>query len=384
LDDELILEKFDPPSASELLKQYNLSLTQTLLFDSTELSFTASGNWQRLFFYIKKLGLIYEAYQDNGFWVKIDGPASLFKMTRRYGISIAKLLPTILANPEWSVNAKILWRYTNEICNLKIESRKQGALLKKPSMPLTTYDSATEQNFAQQFQALKSEWTLKREPEPLKAGKHVIIPDFSLERSGVKVYLEVVGFWTEEYLHRKTEKLKQIDAKMLLLVDEALACEKLAKLEKPHKLDIIHYQNTIPLAPILRYLKSAFEEVKTQEIKILENLTIKFTEPVVDYDEFAARIGVSTEAVKTVITGSPPTGYVVLPNFLVSKEKLTKIDTQIKERLLQSGKLSLTEATKILETEEINDAAGVLATLGYKITWHGISSEQAEVSKSTK
>jgi hypothetical protein len=212
----------------------------------------------------------------------------------------------------------------------------------------------------------------------------VIIPDFSLERSGVKVYLEVVGFWTEEYLHRKTEKLKQIDAKMLLLVDEALACEKLAKLEKPRQIDLIYYQNTIPLAPILRYLESAFEEVKTQEIKILENLPIKFTEPVVDYDEFASRIGVSTEAAKTVITANPPIGYVALPNFLVSKEKLTKIEAQIKERLRQSKKLSLTEATKILETEGISDAAGALATLGYKITWHGISSEQAEISKTTK
>jgi hypothetical protein len=163
-----------------------------------------------------------------------------------------------------------------------------------------------------------------------------------------------------------------------------LECEKLAKLEKPRQLDLIYYQNTIPLAPILRYLKSAFEEVKTQEIKILENLSIKFTEPVVDYDEFAARIGVSTEAVKAVITGNPPIGYVALPNFLVSKEKLTKIDTQIKEHLRESGKLSLTEATRILEKEGISDAAGVLATLGYKITWHGISSEQAEVSKTTK
>lgn len=49
LDDELILEKFDAPLPVDLLEQYNLSLTQTLLFDSMELSFTTSGNWQNLF-----------------------------------------------------------------------------------------------------------------------------------------------------------------------------------------------------------------------------------------------------------------------------------------------------------------------------------------------
>jgi len=246
LDDELILEKFTPPSSYELLEQYNLSLSQTLLFDSTELTFTASGSWQSLFYFVKKLGLIYEVYRDNGLWVKIDGPASLFKLTRRYGISIAKLLPIIVANPEWAVTARILWKYTNEICNFKIESQKHGALFKKPNLPPETYDSAAEESFALQFQAVKSGWTLKREPEPVPAGTQVIIPDFSLERAGVKIYLEIVGFWTEEYLLRKAEKLKQVEAKMLLLVDEALACEKLAALEKRPQLNFIYYHDKIP------------------------------------------------------------------------------------------------------------------------------------------
>ena len=286
LDDELILEKFTPPTAYELLEQYNLSLSQTLLFDSTELSFTASGNWQNLFYFVKKLGLIYEVYRDNGLWVKINGPASLFKLTKRYGISIAKLLPIIIASPEWAVTAKILWKYTNEICTFKIENQKHSSLLKKPNLQLVTYDSAAEESFANQFQAVKSGWTLKREPEPVPAGNQVIIPDFSLERTGVKIYLEIVGFWTEEYILRKAEKLKQVEAKMLLLVNEALACEKLTALEKRPQLNFIYYHDKIPIASILRYLETAFKEVKDREIKFLENLQVKFTEPVVSYDEF--------------------------------------------------------------------------------------------------
>jgi hypothetical protein len=30
-----------------------------------------------------------------------------------------------------------------------------------------------------------------------------MIPDFSFEKDGMKAYLEVVGFWTEEYLAKK-------------------------------------------------------------------------------------------------------------------------------------------------------------------------------------
>jgi hypothetical protein len=384
LDDELILEKFTPPTAVELLEQYNLSLSQTLLFDSTELSFTASGNWQNLFYFVKKLGLIYEVYRDSGLWVKIDGPASLFKLTKRYGVSIAKLLPIIIANPEWTVNAKILWKYTNEICNFKIESQKHGSLLKKPNLQPVTYDSAAEESFANLFQAVKSGWTLKREPEPVPAGNQVIIPDFSLERAGVKIYVEIVGFWTEEYMLRKAEKLKQVEAKMLLLVDEALACEKLVALEKRPQLNFIYYHDKMPLASILRYLKTAFEEVKDREIKFLENLQVKFTEPVVSYDEFAARIGISTEAAKAVLTVNPPSGYVAMPNILVSREKLIQINKQIEEYMKHSGKLPLIQAIRLVEAEGVSDASCALTQLGYKVTWRGINSEQAEVFKGPK
>jgi predicted nuclease of restriction endonuclease-like RecB superfamily len=381
LDSELILEKFSAPSFSELLGEYNLSLTQTLLFDATELSFTASGNWQNLFHAIKKFGLIYEVYKDNGIWVKIDGPASLFKLTRRYGVGIAKLLPVIVANSEWIVKAKVLWRFTNEICDFKIESQKNSALLKKPDLMTITYDSSIEEAFASQFQALTSGWLLKREPEPLSAGKKVIIPDFSLEKAGIKIYLEIVGFWTEEYLLRKIEKIKQVEAKMLLLVNEALACEKLSTLEKRPQIDLIYYREKIPLAPILRYLEAKFEEVKSKEIKILQDLPIKFTEPIVAFSEFAARIGVSEEAARAFLTANTPSDYVAMADVLVNNEKLLQIGRKIKEAIGVAGKLSLKEAARVIEEEGVEDSANALAKLGYRINWRGINSEQAEIVK---
>lgn len=381
LDSELVLEKFDPPTPDELLKEYNLSLTQTLLFDSTELSFTASGNWQQIFYAVKRLGLIYEVYKDGRFWVKIDGPASLFKLTRRYGTATAKLLPVIIANPEWTVEAKILWRYTNEICSFKIESWKHRSMLKSPQQPTVSYDSIVEQDFAQQFQGLKTGWHLKREPEPVPAGKQVIIPDFSLEREGIKVYIEIVGFWTLEYMLRKIEKLKKIEANMLVAVNENLVCEKLANLEKNTQLNIIYYHDKIPLAPVLRHLEGALQNVHATQTGFLKNLPVIFTEPVVNYDEFAARIGVSTEAVKAALTEKPPEGYTMMPNSLVRKDKLEQISKKIEEQLSRTGRLPLPDAIRIIETEGVTDATKSLETLGYKIVWRGINAEKAEVTK---
>jgi predicted nuclease of restriction endonuclease-like RecB superfamily len=380
LDSELILEKFDPVSPQELLEKYNLSLTQTLLFNSTELNFTAVGNWQRIFYAVKKLGLIYEVCKDGGFWVKIDGPASLFKLSRRYGTAMAKLLPFIVASLEWTIEAKILWKYTNEICDFKIESWKHNVALRS-YLQTVSYDSIVEENFAARFEALESGWRLRREPEPVLAGKQVIIPDFSLEREGIKVYVEIVGFWTMEYLLRKIEKLKKIDVNMFVAVNETLACEKLADLEKNARLNIIYYRDRIPLAPILRYLKGAFQGIQAEQTVFLKNLPVIFTEPFVKFEEFASRIGVSVDAVRAALTEKTPPDYILLPNGLVKKDKLEQIGKKVVEQINRSGRLPLPESIRIAETEGVEDAISAMEALGYRIVWHGINTEKAEVIK---
>ena len=381
LETELILEEFEPMPPLELLQDYNLSLTQTLLFDSTEVTFTSSGNWQKIFYSAKKLGLIYEAYQDGRFWVKIDGPASLFRMTRRYGTAIAKLLPVIVASSEWTVEAKILWKYTNEICDFKMESWKHHALLRRANVSTLSFDSVVEENFATRFQALETGWLLKREPEPVLAGKQVIIPDFSLEKAGMKVYVEIVGFWTVEYLLRKIEKLKKVDVDMLVLANENLACEKLARLEKQARLNVIYYRDRISLAPIIHYLEQRFREVKAKQVGFVKELAVVFTEPVVDYTELAGRMGVSVEAARAALVNQPPQGYILMPNELVRKDVLEQIRRRINERMSQKGQLSLAEAVSTIEAEGVKDATSILEALGHKVVWHGIDSEKAEVVK---
>jgi predicted nuclease of restriction endonuclease-like RecB superfamily len=379
LESELILQDFKPVSPQNLLEKYNLSIAKTLLFDSTELRFTVSANWQKIFFKTKRLGLIYDAYKDNEIWVKIDGPASLFKLTRRYGTAIAKLLPTIVASPKWTVEAKILWRFTNEIYTFKLESWKNSPLFGNKQV-VEAYDSVVEEDFAKRFTALSSGWQLKREPEPVIVGKHVLIPDFSFEREGAKLYMEVVGFWTTEYLMRKIEKLKKTRELMLVAVDESLACERLSKLEQRQSLNIIYYRNKIPLPPVLRYLEDSYKEVRTQQTEFLKNLNVTFTEPVIKFEEFAKRTGVSSEAARAALTEKNPSNYIALPDSLVRKDILEQLKKKLGQRIAGKGKLPLNEAEKIAQTEQV-DLTAAISALGYKIIWHGINTENAEIVK---
>jgi hypothetical protein len=153
------------------------------------------------------------------------------------------------------------------------------------------------------------------------------------------------------------------------------------QLEKHEQLNMIYYRDKIPLAQVLHYLEQAFEGVHTSQTSFVKNLPIIFMEPIVDYEEFAGRIGVSTEAVRTALTEKTPKDYVALPNSLVRKDKLELIGTKIKEQINPTGRLPLLEALKIIEDEGIQDATSVLEAFGYRITWHGISTEKAEIHK---
>jgi hypothetical protein len=168
---------------------------------------------------------------------------------------------------------------------------------------------------------------------------------------------------------------------MLVAVNENLACEKLADLEKTAPMNIMYYRDKIPLGPVLRYLEQAFQGVQSTQKDFLKNLPVIFTEAVVNYEEFATRIGVSTDAVKAALAEKPPEGYTVMPNGLVRKDKLEQIRKKIEEQLSLKGRLHLSDAIGIIEREGVLDAAKSLETFGYKIIWHGINAEKAEITK---
>jgi predicted trehalose synthase len=128
-------------------------------------------------------------------------------------------------------------------------------------------------------------------------------------------------------------------------------------------------------------LEQAFQGVQVAPKDFLKNLPVIFTEAVVNYEEFAARIGVSTDAVKVALAEKPPEGYIAMPNGLVRKDKLEQIRKKIEEQLGRTGRLPLPAAIKIIETEGVADATKSLETLGYKIIWHGINAEKADITK---
>ena len=382
LDEELVLTEFNPVEAETLLRGYNLGITQTLLFRCSEMEFTASGNWQQIFRWIKLLGLIYTIQRGGeGYRVKVDGPVSLFKLGHRYGTSLAKLLPHIVAAPRWSIHALILRRRGDrQLLKLELDSRRHGAHLKADQAPVReAYDSLVEESFADRFNALHTGWRLTREPEPLPVGRHVMIPDFLFEKAGMRVYMEVAGFWTPEYLRHKLRQLRGVEGvDMIVAADRAHACQQLDRLGK--KLDIVYYKGKVPIRPILDHLRAREEELKSRQLEGLRGRELEIEGATVTAAELAQRLGMMEEAVKEDLRHREVPGYRLLGDVLISDSTLEEIGRRIEERM-DEGVLTLNEAVRLVEELGGARPSRVLEHLGYRIEWHGIDPEKAEVRR---
>ena len=72
---------------------------------------------KQLFRYVKLIGLmtLIEGDADHGFTLRVDGPASLFAPSTRYGLAMAKLLPALLHVTKWSLRAGLKPRVFPEV-----------------------------------------------------------------------------------------------------------------------------------------------------------------------------------------------------------------------------------------------------------------------------
>ncbi|MDX1748195.1 MAG: DUF790 family protein, partial [Halobacteriales archaeon] len=224
LDDRQVLTEFEGRwTPAELIDRYNLSLAQTALFNATDVRIR-SADPKGLIVAIKRLGLMYEVLRtDEGRTVVVTGPDALFRTTRRYGTRFARLLRTLVTAPEWNLEATIDDNGTER--TMTLSAKDPLRVPDQDPIATVTYDSDVEADFAARFGAVDLDWTLEREPEPLAAGSRVMIPDFAFEYAyaDFRVFFEIMGFWTPEYVAKKLDQLETVeDVEMIVAVDHSL------------------------------------------------------------------------------------------------------------------------------------------------------------------
>jgi uncharacterized protein len=221
------LVQFEPVEPQWLLERYNLAQAQGVLYRSSELVITAHrndpGEYKLLFRYLKLFGLMHRITGDvdAGYSIFLDGPASLFKPSTRYGIQFAKFLPAILHASKWSLDALIHPRAQFSDQSQPPEAHftlDSSTTLKSHYAKGKVFDSILEHSFAERFEKTKTDWKLEREVDLVDLGGTVMIPDFRLVHpDGRAVLLEIVGFWRADYLRRKFEKLRRSNRRDIVI-----------------------------------------------------------------------------------------------------------------------------------------------------------------------
>lgn len=219
LPERHILVRLPDFSAESLIDRYNLAQAQGLLYSAFFLQLVAHrnvpGEYQRLFRQLKFYGLMYavEGNLEDGYQISIDGPASLFKQTRKYGIKMALFLPALLHIKRWQMVAEL--QRSGKQCRyvLNSDSPLRSHYAKPPA-----YDSLLERSFAERWAKLKTDWVLEREVEIIDLKGTVFLPDFALRHpDGRVVHVEIVGYWRPEYLRRKFDKARRANMNNLIL-----------------------------------------------------------------------------------------------------------------------------------------------------------------------
>jgi hypothetical protein len=241
------------------------------------------------------------------------------------------------------------------------------------------YDSSVEEDFGNRFRALDTGWKLTREPEPVLVGRHVMIPDFGFEKADMRVYMEVVGFWTRRYLEEKVKKLGMVgDVDMIVAADRELACEKLNRIGR--KLHVVYYRRRVPLKPVLAHLRAREARLVKEQVRHLRREGFAVEKPFLEVEEIAEELGVLEDAVKEVLRDREFPGYERLGDILIQVSKLEEIRGRL-ERRLKEGELTLLEASGIIEDTGCGRSTSILDTLGYGIEWHGIDPGSAKIRR---
>ena len=137
--------------------------------------------------------------------LELSGPFSLFQHTLLYGRALAELLPHLAWCARFELRAACSLR--GRLATVSVDSGNPIF----PAAPPALYDSRLEERFAGDIARLAPDWDLLREPEPLRAAGTLIFPDFLLRHRlhpRRQVLIEIVGFWTPQYLTGKLEKLR--------------------------------------------------------------------------------------------------------------------------------------------------------------------------------
>lgn len=210
------------PAPNEIALRANQLIARSLLFHARRVRIKVEGGVRPLVRQAKLRGLLCTVTEGSPPVLELSGPFTVFRHTLLYGRALGELVQFLPHCARFKLRADCVLRSQEAIFDL------QSGDPIFPAEPPKPFDSKLEERFAKDLKKAAPDWDLVREPEPVSAGGTIIFPDFLLrhrlfpERSFL---VEIMGFWSPEYVRRKLGLLRQANlTNLILCLDDARAC----------------------------------------------------------------------------------------------------------------------------------------------------------------
>ncbi len=255
-DEKIFTPWSEDLSSRKLCLLANRSLLQSHLAKAKYITLNLKGHARAVVRQARLHGLLcnISSHSDafSNMEIFVSGPLALFRHTRLYAKALTSLLPILAWCHRFSM--KIVCQKNADLYCLVVKSNDPIFPGEKPKM----FDSAIERRFFDDFSKAAPDYEIVKEPEPIQAGSSLIFPDFrithkrNLERTWI---IEIVGFWTPEYLQSKFSRLKAAGiTNLIVAIDEKLFCGQRHDLQ----LDwlVVTYKKKIDVKKILFLITS--------------------------------------------------------------------------------------------------------------------------------
>lgn len=257
LPPERIVVDAPPIDSAELALRANLSVAQSLLARSTEVRLTVEGQARAIVRQARLGGLIASVEGDGARAVlSLSGPLAICRRTLVYGRALAALVPALAWCDRFRLEAELVLRAGAR----RLVLSSPAPIF--PSAPPRAFDSKLEARFAKDFAKAAPEWELIREPEAVRAGRHLVFPDFLVRHRlnpTRQILIEIVGFWTPDYLARKTAAIRAMTVPLLVCVDAELG---VGEGELPSGVEVVAFRRRLRAEEVLARIEAATAQAR--------------------------------------------------------------------------------------------------------------------------
>ena len=196
----------------ELLERYNCSLVQSLLLHSADIEIEIEepepAKMRKMLKYLKFFRLLAQIGKIKGskindgmpdsLSIKVNGPASIFENTQKYGLRLASFFPAVCDMKKWKLKAVV--RINDK--ELKLSLNESSGLVSHYKN-FSSYVPEEIVMFHRLFKEKAEDWEICGHASFLDLGsQELVFPDFSFREkaSGKIIHLELFHRWHATHL----------------------------------------------------------------------------------------------------------------------------------------------------------------------------------------